>query len=185
MKILRLAALTGLAMSPLVSAQVAPASLDKLKQQFDADSIAALKPVVLRYAAQLEAARRTALQKGDARGAAAAEDALNDLRSKNPAVPIPVSAAATAPGATPAPPSLEELRNRMKGTQWSGEDGGHMTFAADGSVTTSWGTRGHWKIVTPRRMTIEWGKGKREEFALEPGLKTFSGPNGIKVHLKE
>ena len=58
-----------------------------------------------------------------------------------------------------------------------------MTFGADKFVTTSWGTRGEWKIVTPHRMTIEWVKGKREEIALEPDLKTFATPNGIKWHL--
>jgi hypothetical protein len=60
-----------------------------------------------------------------------------------------------------------------------------MTFGADKSVTSSWGTRGEWKIVTPRRMTIDWGKGVREEHALDPELKTFTKPNGIKWHLQE
>lgn len=188
MKTHLLAALIGLTISPMSLAQIGAPDLDKLKQQFDADSATALKPVVLRYAAQLEAARRTALQRGDARAAAAAEDALKDLRSKT-TIPIPASPAspaiASAPGVAPSPPALDELRKRMGGTNWKGDDGGSMTFAADKFVTTSWGTRGEWKIVTPHRMTVDWGKGKKEEMALEPDLKTFARPNGIKWHLKE
>ncbi len=41
------------------------------------------------------------------------------------------------------------------------------------------------KIVNPHRMTVEWGKGKKEEMTLEADLKTFVRSNGIKWHLKE
>jgi hypothetical protein len=34
-------------------------------------------------------------------------------------------------------------------------------------------------------MTVEWGRGQKEEMTVEPGLKTFSRGNGIKWHLKE
>jgi hypothetical protein len=168
----------------LADAQLAP-DLARLKQQFDADSAVALKPLVLRYAAQLEAAHRAALQRGDAATATAAEAALNDLRSKT-TVPIPAfPAVAAAPGSTPPPATLDELRSRMGGTKWTGDDGGHMTFSADKSITTSWGTHGEWKIETPHRMIIEWVKGKRQEVALELDRKTFTTPNGVKWHLNE
>ena len=187
MKTYILTVLIGL-VSSLSYAQFAP-DLEKLKQQFNAESVTALKPVVLRYAAQLEAARRAALQRGDARTAVAAEDALNELRSKT-TTPIPASpTAAAAPGATPVLSALDELRKRMGGTKWNDKDGGEITFGADKVVTTSWGVRGEWKIVTPRRMTIEWAKakakGKKEEMVLEPDLKTFTNPNGNKWQLKE
>src|SRR4051812_35735202 len=90
--------------SSLSHAQLAP-DVAKLKQQFDTDSAAALKPVVLRYASQLEVVRRVPLHRGDAPTAAAVEEALTDLRSKT-TVSIPASpAAAAVAGPTPAPPT--------------------------------------------------------------------------------
>jgi hypothetical protein len=173
--------------SSLAFAQVAP-DLANLKQQFEAQSAVALKPVVTRYAAQLESARRAVLQRGDAAGATAAEDALNEIRTKI-TIPAPNVVPAVPPpavgGTGASTETLGELRKRLGGTKWKGDDGGEMTFGADSFVTSSWGTRGEWKLITPRRMTVEWGRGQKEEMTVEPGLKTFSRGNGIKWHLKE
>ena len=86
--------------------------------------------------------------------------------------------------ASPAPPNLEELRKKLADTKWKGDDGGFITFAADKSVTTSWGTRGEWKLVNPHLLTIKWGKGKLDNYAFNPATMTYTKPNGIKVHLQ-
>jgi hypothetical protein len=110
--------------APLLLAQLATPDLDKLKQQFDAESAAALKPVVLRYAAQLEAARRAALQRGEARTAVAAEDALNELRSKTQ---IPFRCLPRPPLAVA--PALHPPRRRLKnsGNEWATQNGKETT----------------------------------------------------------
>jgi hypothetical protein len=153
-----------------------------MKRQFESEAAVALKPVVLRYASGLESARSSAQQRGDTQSAIAAENALAELRAKHPNIPIPGSPKLGAPSnAAPSPLAvLNDLRKQMGNTKWSGDDGGHMTFGGDGIVVTSWGTRGEWNIVTPRRMTIEWAKGKKEEMTLEPDLKTFATGKGIK-----
>ena len=59
-----------------------------------------------------------------------------------------------------------------------------MTFAADKSVTTSWGTRGEWKLTNPHLLSFKWSKDKPENDAFDPATMTFTKPNGIKWHLE-
>lgn len=165
-----------IAVPPALAESTYEREMKQLRDQRDKAVADATKALNARYQQSLDLVYRRALQAKDP----TADGIKTELETLGPLRP-----AAAAPGVAPSPPTLDELRKRMGGTNWKGDDGGSMTFAADKFVTTSWGTRGEWKIVTPRRMTVDWGKGKKEEMVLEPDLKTFARPNGIKWHLKD
>jgi hypothetical protein len=156
-------ALVSLGMN-LVRAETAPADLDMLKKRFDQESQEALKPIALRYARDLEALRRAALQGGDARKALAIEDELSRLQAKT-GVELPKS---SLPGAVPIDPAF-----RVNESTWTESNGGQMTFHTDGSIITSWGIHGRWTYnPKARTLTLKMGNDPSQEWIFDGEFKS-------------
>ena len=135
-----------------------------MRKRFEQDSQEALKPIALRYAHDLEALRRTALQNGDARKAVAIEDELSRVQAKV-RIEVPKS---SLPMAVPT-----GLASGVEGSTWVESNGGRMTFLPGGSISTTWGISGHWTYnFKARTLTLKMGGDPSQEWLFDPEFKT-------------